>query len=150
MYVGHLRRKLDEPFGRRSIETVRGEGYRLRTERVPADASESRPARAGRCGCGSPPARSSSWWPARAVPACCWSASVEREMVDQIDTTLTANADFIDRSMASGAGLPTGEGPTDLYVQFVAPDGSVVGASTAAQGLPPLAEPQLGEATGGS
>ena len=29
VYVGHLRRKLDEPFGRRSIETVRGEGYRF-------------------------------------------------------------------------------------------------------------------------
>ena len=29
VYVGHLRRKLDEPYSRRSIETVRGEGYRL-------------------------------------------------------------------------------------------------------------------------
>jgi two-component system OmpR family response regulator len=29
VYVSHLRRKLDEPFGRQSIETVRGEGYRL-------------------------------------------------------------------------------------------------------------------------
>jgi two-component system, OmpR family, response regulator len=29
VYVGRLRRKLDEPFGRRSIETVRGAGYRL-------------------------------------------------------------------------------------------------------------------------
>ena len=29
VYVGHLRRKLDEPFGRRSIETVRGAGYRF-------------------------------------------------------------------------------------------------------------------------
>jgi len=31
VYVGHLRRKIDEPFGRRSLETVRGAGYRLRT-----------------------------------------------------------------------------------------------------------------------
>jgi two-component system OmpR family response regulator len=30
VYVARLRRKLDEPFGRRSIETVRGAGYRLR------------------------------------------------------------------------------------------------------------------------
>jgi two-component system, OmpR family, response regulator len=30
VYVRHLRRKIDEPFGRRSIETVRGAGYRLR------------------------------------------------------------------------------------------------------------------------
>jgi len=30
VYVGHLRRKLDEPFGRHSIETIRGVGYRLR------------------------------------------------------------------------------------------------------------------------
>lgn len=32
VYVSHLRRKLDEPFGRSSIETVRGAGYRLRVE----------------------------------------------------------------------------------------------------------------------
>jgi two-component system, OmpR family, response regulator len=29
VYVGHLRNKLDRPFGRRSIETLRGAGYRL-------------------------------------------------------------------------------------------------------------------------
>lgn len=29
VYVGRLRRKVDEPFGQRSIETVRGVGYRL-------------------------------------------------------------------------------------------------------------------------
>jgi two-component system OmpR family response regulator len=32
VYVGHLRRKIDEPFGRRSLETVRGAGYRLRAD----------------------------------------------------------------------------------------------------------------------
>lgn len=32
VYISHLRRKLDEPFGRSAIETVRGEGYRLREE----------------------------------------------------------------------------------------------------------------------
>ncbi|MFE9097341.1 response regulator transcription factor [Streptomyces sp. NPDC007264] len=30
VYVGYLRRKIDAPFGRRTIETVRGAGYRLR------------------------------------------------------------------------------------------------------------------------
>jgi two-component system OmpR family response regulator len=30
VYIGHLRHKIDEPFGRRSLETVRGAGYRLR------------------------------------------------------------------------------------------------------------------------
>jgi two-component system OmpR family response regulator len=30
VYVRRLRRKLDEPFGRTSLETVRGVGYRLR------------------------------------------------------------------------------------------------------------------------
>ena len=30
VYVRRLRRKIDEPFGRRTIETVRGSGYRLR------------------------------------------------------------------------------------------------------------------------
>ena len=29
VYVGRLRRKIDEPFGRHSITTVRGAGYRL-------------------------------------------------------------------------------------------------------------------------
>ncbi|MBA3418351.1 MAG: response regulator transcription factor [Geodermatophilaceae bacterium] len=29
VYVGHLRNKLDRPFGRQSISTVRGSGYRL-------------------------------------------------------------------------------------------------------------------------
>jgi DNA-binding response OmpR family regulator len=29
VYVGYLRRKIDEPFGRQAIETVRGHGYRL-------------------------------------------------------------------------------------------------------------------------
>lgn len=31
-YVGYLRRKIDRPFGRRDIETVRGMGYRLRAD----------------------------------------------------------------------------------------------------------------------
>jgi DNA-binding response OmpR family regulator len=29
VYMGHLRNKLDRPFGRTSFETVRGAGYRL-------------------------------------------------------------------------------------------------------------------------
>ncbi|MCW2960985.1 MAG: two component transcriptional regulator, winged helix family [Thermoleophilia bacterium] len=32
VYVRHLRAKLDQPFGLRSIETVRGAGYRLRRD----------------------------------------------------------------------------------------------------------------------
>jgi two-component system, OmpR family, response regulator len=32
VYVGYLRSKIDQPFGRRSIETVRGAGYRLRPD----------------------------------------------------------------------------------------------------------------------
>ena len=30
VYIGHLRRKIDDPFGTRTLETVRGVGYRLR------------------------------------------------------------------------------------------------------------------------
>jgi two-component system OmpR family response regulator len=33
VYVRYLREKVDRPFGKRSIETVRGSGYRLRDER---------------------------------------------------------------------------------------------------------------------
>jgi len=32
VYVRHLRQKIDEPFGKRSLETVRGAGYRLRAD----------------------------------------------------------------------------------------------------------------------
>ena len=32
VYVRHLRQKIDQPFGRRSLETVRGAGYRLRAD----------------------------------------------------------------------------------------------------------------------
>jgi two-component system OmpR family response regulator len=32
VYVRYLRRKIDKPFNRRSIETVRGAGYRLRKD----------------------------------------------------------------------------------------------------------------------
>jgi two-component system, OmpR family, response regulator len=32
VYVSHLRSKIDEPFGLRSLQTVRGVGYRLRAE----------------------------------------------------------------------------------------------------------------------
>ena len=34
VYVGYLRRKIDEPFGRRTIQTVRGAGYRIVEEQV--------------------------------------------------------------------------------------------------------------------
>ncbi len=32
VYMRHLRKKIDEPFGRHSLETVRGVGYRLRAD----------------------------------------------------------------------------------------------------------------------
>jgi signal transduction histidine kinase len=60
---------------------------------------------------------------------------LQHEMTAQIDTTLEANADFVVRSLRSGAPLPAREGPTDIYVQFVARDGRVLGASTSARGL---------------
>jgi len=34
VYIRYLREKVDRPFGRQSIETVRGSGYRLRAERA--------------------------------------------------------------------------------------------------------------------
>ena len=77
---------------------------------------------------------------------CCAGAAVvqvvERKMVRQIDTTLRADANFIQRAMTGGSGLPMGEGPTDLYVQFLAADGRIVGAGTAATGLRALARPR--------
>ena len=37
VYVGYLRRKIDRPFGRHSMETVRGAGYRLRDDAATQD-----------------------------------------------------------------------------------------------------------------
>jgi DNA-binding response OmpR family regulator len=34
VYVGQLRRRIDEPFGRRTLQTVRGAGYRLSRDEV--------------------------------------------------------------------------------------------------------------------
>jgi DNA-binding response OmpR family regulator len=34
VYVGYLRRKIDAPFGRRSLQTIRGAGYRLTGDRA--------------------------------------------------------------------------------------------------------------------
>jgi two-component system OmpR family response regulator len=39
VYVGYLRDKIDRPFRRRSVETVRGIGYRLRDELDDAPAA---------------------------------------------------------------------------------------------------------------
>ncbi|MBT9257153.1 response regulator transcription factor [Phycicoccus sp. MAQZ13P-2] len=38
VYVGYLRKKLDTAFGRTSIETVRGMGYRLRSRATPGSS----------------------------------------------------------------------------------------------------------------
>ena len=32
VYIRHLRNKIDDPFGKHSLETVRGAGYRLRRD----------------------------------------------------------------------------------------------------------------------
>jgi signal transduction histidine kinase len=66
---------------------------------------------------------------------------VRARMTDQIDSALKADADFTQRMISSGSGLPMAQGPTDLYVQFLSPDGQVVAAGTAASGLRPLANP---------
>jgi two-component system, OmpR family, response regulator len=39
VYVGYLRDKIDRPFGRTSLETVRAGGYRLRDDRDPPTSS---------------------------------------------------------------------------------------------------------------
>src|SRR4029077_16840651 len=59
VYVRRLRRKIDEPFARHSLETVRGVGYRLRREGDRGAASRS--------GFGSR-RRSPSRWPSSSPP----------------------------------------------------------------------------------
>ncbi len=41
VYVRYLRQKIDRPFGKDTLETVRGAGYRLREEAVDASADQS-------------------------------------------------------------------------------------------------------------
>lgn len=65
--------------------------------------------------------------------------AVEHELLDQIDSSLSANADFVGGAIRNGERLPTRTGPSDLYVQFIGPDGKVIGASTSARTLPALA-----------
>ena len=47
VYVRYLREKVDRPFGRADIETVRGVGYRLRVEQPDEDSSPPSPGRRG-------------------------------------------------------------------------------------------------------
>jgi two-component system OmpR family response regulator len=39
VYIGYLRKKIDSPFSRRSVETLRGVGYRLQKESSPCPKS---------------------------------------------------------------------------------------------------------------
>jgi two-component system OmpR family response regulator len=43
VYIGYLRAKVDRPFRRASIETVRGVGYRLRDDGTGSDARSGEP-----------------------------------------------------------------------------------------------------------
>jgi signal transduction histidine kinase len=71
------------------------------------------------------------------------TGAVERQMTNHIDASLRADGDFTARMIRSGSGLPMREGPTDLYVQFIARDGRVVGTGTAARGRPALGRPRV-------
>ena len=76
VYIGRLRRKLDEPFGANDIETIRGVGYRLngRVRRAVGYEAASRPPDSA--GCRSGPRRPP--WPSSSSsspsPASAWSA----------------------------------------------------------------------------
>jgi len=67
--------------------------------------------------------------------------TIEHEMTSQVDTTLRADADFTRRLLTSGNQLPMAEGPTDTYVQFIDPEGTVVASGTSAHGLSAFAVP---------
>ncbi|BCW66984.1 DNA-binding response regulator [Arthrobacter sp. NicSoilB4] len=43
VYIGYLRRKIDAPFGVRSLATVRGMGYQLSADQIPAPEQVPRP-----------------------------------------------------------------------------------------------------------
>ncbi|MFD2353039.1 winged helix-turn-helix domain-containing protein [Nonomuraea ferruginea] len=53
VYVGYLRRKIDAPFGRNALQTVRGAGYRLAERRWLSSRPRARRPGGGGRGCGS-------------------------------------------------------------------------------------------------
>jgi two-component system OmpR family response regulator len=81
VYIRYLRDKIDRPFGIRSIETVRGAGYRLSAPEGAATPAETTMPAAARCtrrrlpaaGCRRSPRRGARWqWPRPGtVPARC-------------------------------------------------------------------------------
>lgn len=66
--------------------------------------------------------------------------SLRATLVDQVDTQLASDTDAIVRAAQDGE-LDPRDGPSDRYVQVVALDGQVVGASTSADGRPLLLPP---------
>ena len=154
VYIGYLRRKIDQPFGRTAIETVRGVGYRLvagrRMRRAPAGGHGVLRRFGG--------VRVRAAMAATIVVALILGlAAVTFVLLQrrQLEATLTdvaaqgaaAVAGQVARDGAGAADvIPTGGGERTL-VQVIGSDGLVVRSSPAIVGEPPVRGPS---ATAGS
>ena len=94
VYIGYLRNKVDRPFGRHDIETVRGGGYRLRApviRRLPIRWRLTL-------------AFALAMAPVLAVVAVFLRLSLQSELDDGIDTSLGARADELAAMVGAGGG----------------------------------------------
>ena len=123
VYVRYLRDKIDRPFGRDSIETVRGVGYRLREDR--RDVSRI-------------PIRLRLTLVFTLVMALVLAGfgafvylRLKSSLDEQLDEGLAVRADALASLVRSGAAASSSLGPVgeDEFAQVLGPDGTLLGAT---------------------
>ena len=141
VYIRHLRRKIDAPYGRQSIRTVRGVGYQL----DPDERVVNEPRRSGRT-------RSIQFRVTLiatmavaallALTAVVLIRSFENRLIDQADEELAADALVVRRSIANESVLEVRRAGAaiDLIVQVLGGSGRVVSGTAIGRDLPPLVD----------
>ena len=142
VYMRRLRRKIDEPFGRDSLETVRGAGYRLRVEASQHEPSAHPPPGHGgirRCDGGRPRRLGPFPLPAPRLPsrrrAQPRSAPARSGHGRAREPAVTRRS----RRTTTAASSRRGES----YAQLLAPDGRVLDATRPLGRLPLLSSAEL-------
>ena len=136
-YVTYLRRKVDAPFGRHDIETVRGMGYRLLRPSRGRDMSIRL-----RLALGFAVAAAALF----TVGAWLFAATLSAAQLRVIDSQLTAQLATAARYVPGTAQPTVAAVPGDYLVQVVDAAGQVVGRSPDAGTIPLLSPSQLNQA----
>ena len=141
VYVGRLRRLVDEPFGRRSLETVRGAGYRDRRRRGGRMRFRSVRFRITAL---------ATLIAAVVLTACAVLvvAMVEQQLEDNLDHSLAQRADQVEAATLIDPGTALANtNQEDRFVQVLDADGGVLFASDNLAGRPAVVEPPSGDQT---